>query len=250
VPTLAPIPEDALALARGARQVAVLSGAGVSAESGVPTFRDAQTGLWARFDPAQLAAPQAWHRDQQQVWAWYMWRHRLVRGVEPNDAHRAIARWERSAELTVITQNVDDLHERAGSTEVHHLHGSLFSFRCDTCGHPYEGEVQDVAEPVARLAPPLCPVCGSSVRPDVVWFGEYLPEGPWQRSMDAVRSCDLLLVVGTSGVVHPAAGLPALAREQGVPVIEVNPERTPLSAEADYSIRSSAAAALPALVPS
>lgn len=219
----------------------------MSAESGVPTFRDAQTGLWENFDAAALATPEAWEDDPATVWAWYQWRVGLVRRVQPNDGHLALARWGRSADLRIVTQNVDDLHERAGSPVLSHLHGSLFEPRCSRCDRPVDLP-EPPAEPVPRLEPPVCPVCGGAGRPGVVWFGEMLPQQPWIAATDAVRDADLLLVVGTSGVVYPAAGLPALARDHGVPVVEINPDETDLSDRVDEVWRTTAAVGLPALV--
>ncbi|MDT5009193.1 MAG: NAD-dependent deacetylase [Mycobacterium sp.] len=219
----------------------------MSAESGVATFRDAQTGLWETFDPEELATPQAWKRQPDVVWAWYLWRYHLVRSVEPNAGHYAVAEWQRHADVAVVTQNIDDLHERAGSKRVVHLHGSLFDFRCSRCGTPYHGEIPDMPEPVPALDPPRCE-CGGLVRPGVVWFGEPLPQGPWQEAVDAVAGADVVVVVGTSGIVYPAAGLPSAALAQGIPVIEVNPDVTPLSDTATISIRDTAAGALPGLL--
>ncbi len=228
-------------------RIAVLSGAGISAESGVPTFRDDENGLWARFDPYELSSTQGWSQHPERVWAWYLWRHHLVKRVDPNDGHRAVAAWQDYAEVTVVTQNVDDLHERAGNADVQHLHGSLFEFRCDSCGLTYDGELPDMPEPELTAEPPRC-VCAGLIRPDIVWFGEPLPEGPWAASVAAVRAADLLVVVGTSGMVYPAAGLPELALAQGTVVIEVNPEVTPLSDSVTVTIRESASTALPRLL--
>jgi NAD-dependent deacetylase len=231
-------------------RVAVLSGAGISAESGVPTFRDDENGLWARFDPYELSSTQGWQQHPERVWAWYLWRHHLVQRVEPNDGHRAVAGWRDHpgvTDVTVITQNVDNLHERAGSTAVHHLHGSLFEFRCDACGLRYTGPLPDVPEPVLELAPPVH-TCGGLIRPDIVWFGEPLPDTPWQAAVDAVSTADVVVVVGTSGLVYPAAGLPDLALSRGAVVVEVNPEPTPLSDSATVTIRESASTALPGLL--
>ncbi|WP_099023972.1 SIR2 family NAD-dependent protein deacylase [Mycolicibacterium palauense] len=229
-------------------RIAVLSGAGISAESGVPTFRDDKNGLWARFDPYELSSTQGWHSNPERVWAWYLWRHHLVREVAPNDGHRAVAAWQDYADVTVVTQNVDDLHERAGSTKVHHLHGSLFEFRCDACDSGYTGPLAAMPEPSLEVDPPQCG-CGGLIRPDIVWFGEQLPDGPWDASVEAVVSADLMIVVGTSAIVYPAAGLPELALSRGVPVVEVNPEPTPLSDRVTLCVRQSASSALPALLP-
>ena len=225
----------------------VLSGAGISAESGVPTFRDVETGLWAKVDPYEISSIEGWRRHPEKVWAWYLWRHYMMKSVQPNDAHRAVAAWEDYAEVHVVTQNVDDLHERGGSSRVYHLHGSLFAFKCDRCGTPYGGELPAMPEPVETVEPPRC-TCDGLIRPDVVWFGEDLPADAWEGSLDAVTAADVAVVVGTSAIVYPAAGLPELALANGIPVIEVNPERTPLSEHASISLRESAATALPNLL--
>lgn len=245
------VPAPVLEAARAPRRVTVVSGAGMSAESGVPTFRDAQTGLWERYAAEDLATPEAWERDRAFVWAWYLWRLGLVRRARPNAGHRAIADWARlpgAPELTVVTQNVDDLHERAGSSAVIHLHGTLARFRCERCSAAYDGVVEPLAEEVERLEPPVCEVCGSAVRPDVVWFGEMLPVEPWERAVEAAERCDLLLVVGTSGLVHPAAGLPFTALGSGATVVEINPVETAISDFVHHVWRATAAEALPALV--
>ncbi len=224
-----------------------MSGAGISAESGVPTFRDDKNGLWARFDPYELSSTDGWRDHPERVWAWYLWRHHLVLEVEPNAGHRAVAAWQDYADVTVVTQNVDDLHERAGSTVVHHLHGSLFEFRCDRCDSSYVGPLAPMPEPKLEAEVPVC-ACGGLIRPAIVWFGEQLPTRPWESSVDAVTGADLLVVVGTSGLVYPAAGLPELALSRGIPVVEVNPEPTPLSASATVTIQESASTALPTLL--
>lgn len=250
----AQIPAVLLSAARRAGRIAVLTGAGMSAESGVPTFRDAQTGWWARFDPAELATPQAWQRDPDLVWGWYLNRIRGVRAAQPNAGHRALARWGRRAPVDVVTQNVDDLHERAGSRVLAHLHGALTAFRCDSCATPFDGPVPGLppadgpAEVTDRMPPPRCAHCPGQIRPGVVWFGEALPPGAFDDAADAVRAADLVLVVGTSGLVFPASTLPDLAQAAGVPVVEINPEQTDLSRRAEASWRATAAVALPALV--
>jgi NAD-dependent deacetylase len=229
-------------------QVTVFSGAGISAESGVPTFRDVETGLWAKVDPYEISSAQGWHAHPDRVWAWYLWRHHMMSAVDPNNAHRAVAAWEDYADVHVVTQNVDNLHERAGSSQVHHVHGSLFEFHCDRCRSAYQGPVPDMPEPVESVDPPSCATCGGLIRPNVVWFGEPLPEDAWQQSVDAVVNADLVVVVGTSSVVYPAAGLPELAVANGIPVIEVNPEPTPLSSSATVRIREKAGSVLPGLL--
>lgn len=243
-------PEEVVRLARAARRVCVLTGAGMSAESGVPTFRDVQVGLWERFDPMELATPQAWQADPEQVWAWYAWRASLVRRSAPHAGHLAVASWQRrdAVELSVVTQNVDDLHERAGSDVLAHVHGSLFTLRCAVCSRPSDAAYPQVDGPVERLAPPTCPACGGLVRPAVVWFGEALPEEEFLAGLEAARAADLVLVVGTSGLVHPAATVPHLAGAAGVPVVEVNPRESAVSEAADHVWRATAGEALPALV--
>ena len=255
MPTPASEPLDAvLDLARDTRDVVVLTGAGMSVESGIPTFRDAQTGLWERHDPEELATIDAWERDPDFVWAWYRWRAKLIRDVQPNFGHRALADWADAerANLWIVTQNIDDLHERAGSSVLAHLHGSIFALRCSECDTPFdETDAPALAlpsDPVERLAPPRCPVCGAAVRPGVVWFGEELPHEPFAHAEAALERADLVLSVGTSGVVQPAAGLPYRALTRGVPVVEINPAETELSDDATLVWRAPAAAALPALV--
>ncbi|CRK49889.1 NAD-dependent protein deacylase [Rhodococcus sp. RD6.2] len=245
-------PDPALLdVVRSVERVTVFSGAGMSAESGVPTFRDALTGLWERFDPTELATPQAWEKDPALVWAWYEWRAALVRRVQPNAGHRAVAEWADTAEVTVLTQNVDDLHERAGSTVAAHLHGSLYAPRCCLCGLAADlddarfADLRD--EPAERITPPSCESCTAPVRPGAVWFGEELPADAWQASVDAVEHCDLMLVVGTSAVVYPAAELPLRALRAGATVVEINPEPTDLSSAVTHSWRATAAQALPVL---
>ena len=228
-------------------QVTVLSGAGISAESGVPTFRDDKNGLWARFDPYELSSVQGWERNPERVWGWYLWRHYLVSDVQPNDGHRAIAAWQDQADVTVVTQNVDDLHERAGSTRVHHVHGSLFEFRCARCDSSYTEPLPVMTEAAIEVEPPVCG-CGGLIRPDIVWFGEQLPQDTWRHAVEATEAADLMVVVGTSAIVYPAAGLAELALARGTAVIEVNPEPTPLTRNVTLSIRESASRALPGLL--
>ncbi|BCN43369.1 NAD-dependent deacylase [Prescottella equi] len=246
--TVSPVDPAILEAARAARKVVVFSGAGMSAESGIPTFRDAQTGLWERFSPEQLASPEAWERDRGLVWAWYQWRTGLVRRVQPNAGHRAVAEWARHTPVEIVTQNVDDLHERAGSKVAAHLHGSLFAPRCGDCGAPHPSDGGLDAEPTGPVAPPECTRCGGSVRPGAVWFGEALPTDAWERAENTVDECDLMVVVGTSGVVYPAAGLPLRAIGSGATVVEINPQATDLSPHVQYSWRTTAAEGLPALV--
>lgn len=251
------ITDDVAELTATASRVAVLSGAGISAESGVPTFREAQTGLWERFSAEDLATVEAFENDPALVWTWYRWRQSLIQTVEPNPGHRALADWQqnlrvRGGELSIATQNVDDLHERAGAEVLGHLHGSIFTHRCGECGAPAELPTPqyDGFEPPARSeSPPTCAECAAGMlRPNVVWFGEMLPSEAFEAASAAVRSADLVLVVGTSGIVQPAASLPLLALERGTPLVEVNPEPTGLTEVMDYSLRGSSGVLLPQLV--
>ncbi|CAM3663868.1 SIR2 family NAD-dependent protein deacylase [Smaragdicoccus niigatensis] len=239
------VPAELLERARAARSITVLTGAGMSAESGVPTFRDVQTGLWAKYDPMTLATPEAWREDPALVWAWYQRRCAMLLAVQPNAGHRALADWGQKADVRIVTQNVDDLHERAGSSGVVHVHGSLRTPRCDTC---WTVHTVEVVEPDSERVQPSSCECGGLVRPGVVWFGEALPEDAWNAAADAAASCDLMLVVGTSSIVYPAAGLPRIAMEFGVFVAEINPERTDLSRAVDVHWESTAATGLPRLL--
>ena len=227
----------------GARSVAILTGAGISAESGVPTFRDAQTGLWARFDPLQLATPTAFANHPKLVWDWYAWRRELVSRVVPNPAHHGLVDIERRVpDSLVITQNVDGLHRRAGSRNVVELHGNIGRVKCSR-----EGTVVERWDCVDDEVP-RCTACGALLRPDVVWFEEMLPPDALAAAEAMARRCDLMLVVGTSAEVYPAAALPSIATKSGALVIEINPNLTALSASADYVLRGQAGNVLPALV--
>ncbi len=237
--------DRAAALVREAEHVACLTGAGISAESGIPTFRDAQTGLWSRYNPEELASPQGFARDPGLVWRWYMWRLSLVEQARPNPGHLALAELARRVpRFTLITQNVDSLHEAAGSSQVIHLHGRLDRFRCHACGRSYTLQPADREAP----EPPTCPHCGGLIRPDVVWFGEPLPEDALRQAFQAARTCDCMLVVGTSGVVYPAAQIPQMARSHGAHLVVVNPQATPLDTLAQVCLRGPAGEVLPALV--
>ncbi|KPA92063.1 NAD-dependent protein deacetylase, SIR2 family [Pseudomonas asplenii] len=236
---------------RDARHVVVFTGAGVSAESGIPTFRDALTGLWSRFDPAALATAEAFRNDPALVWGWYEWRRSKVLAASPNPAHLAIAELARRVpRLTVITQNVDDLHERAGSRDVIHLHGSLHSPRCFACTRPYQGVSGPLAEPEEgrRVEPPRCHKCNGKIRPGVVWFGEALPAQAWRDALAAAGDCDLLFSIGTSGVVQPAAQIPQVARKQGAVVVHVNLQPESVEGENEFALVGQAADILPRLL--
>jgi NAD-dependent deacetylase len=229
---------------RNARSVAVLTGAGVSAESGVPTFRDALTGLWAKYDPRELATPEAFARNPKLVWDWYAARRAMVADVEPNPAHYAVAELERRVpDFLLATQNVDGLHQRAGSAKMVELHGNITRVKCSACG-----AFADTWGTSAPGEPPRCEKCNAYLRPDVVWFYELLPEAAQRAAEDAARRCDVLLVVGTSAEVYPAAELPEHALRHGARVVEVNPHATPLSARASDVLRGPAGVVLPALV--
>lgn len=227
---------------RASTRLVVLTGSGISAESGVPTFREAQTGLWARFDPQELATPEAFGRDPKLVWDWYAWRRKLVAEAHPNPGHLAIAQMQQLfADFTLVTQNVDGLHQRAGSRGVVELHGNIIRTKCSVEGT----EVEDYED---GESPPLCPSCGAPLRPDVVWFGEMLPHDTLGAASEAARRSDVLLSVGTSSLVYPAAALPFEALENGATVVEINPGETPLSPHADYALRGRAGEVLPRLI--
>jgi NAD-dependent deacetylase len=258
------IPESLIETLRGALRVVIFTGAGVSQESGIPTFRDRQTGLWANFDAAELATPAAFDRDPALVWGWYEWRRAAVRDAVPNAAHRAIAQLaSRVPELTLVTQNVDDLHERAGSPTVLHLHGRIARPYCENChrahavsdapsprgerhggeGHRGEGRRDEGR----RIEPPRCAACGARIRPGVVWFGESLPVAEWQAAQVAARRADLFFCVGTSSIVQPAASLTELAIEAGAVTVQVNPNSTGIEERVAFALRGPAGSVLPAL---
>jgi NAD-dependent deacetylase len=234
---------QAAAALRSARDVVVLTGAGVSKDSGLPTFREAQTGLWARYRPEDLATPEAFARHPDVVWRWYAWRRSLAAQAEPNAGHHAIAALQQrmlaaQRGFTLVTQNVDGLHARAGSTDVVELHGSIGRIICCACR-------REEPEPGAGEPPP-CAACGDRLRPDVVWFGELLPEAALARAAAAASSCDVFLSVGTSGLVYPAAGLVGVAQRGGARVIVVNPDDHVVPG--GLWLRGSASELLPALL--
>ena len=204
---------------RAAEHVCVLTGAGVSAESGIPTFREAQTGTWAQFSPQELATPDAFAAHPTRVWQWYAARRAMVRAAQPNPAHVALVTLaSRVAHCTLVTQNVDDLHERAGSRDIVRLHGSLMHARCSAgCAGSFAATDEQLADV------PTCPQCGALLRPDVVWFGETLPMPPFEAARNAAVACDVFISVGTSNIVEPAASLPWISATHGATVIVVNP---------------------------
>lgn len=229
----------------------VLTGAGMSAGSGIPTFRDALTGYWAQFNPADLASEDGFRANPARVWRWYAERRSGVRAAQPNDGHRALAEFARRhpGVLTLVTQNVDDLHQRAGNTDAIQLHGDILDERwLDACPRQQNGG--NVCDPQWARAgePPSCAECGNLLRPGVVWFGEDLPAGALWAAQEAAEHCALLLVVGTSGAVWPAAGLAGLARRRGAQVVIVNPAASEIDAEAHLVLRGTAAGMLPALL--
>ena len=226
---------------RDAQHVCVLTGAGISAESGVPTFREAQSGLWEKHNPLDLATPEAFLRDPVLIWRWYRWRRELVAKAVPNPGHIALVELATLVpRLTLVTQNVDGLHQRAGSSEVVEFHGNIFEDRCfaEDCAVDCDAE----------SAVPICPGCGSNVRPGVVWFGEAIPERALKQSFAAASDCDVFLSVGTSSLVFPAAGLADIANDSGAVVIEINPNPTGSAAGFDYAIAGKAGTVLPELI--
>jgi NAD-dependent deacetylase len=233
---------------RGARRVVALTGAGISAASGIPTFRDAPTGLWARFRPEELATADAFRRDPKLVWDWYEWRRGLVARAEPNAGHRALARVEALVpEFTLVTQNVDGLHARAGSRRVIELHGNIHRAKCFAEDRLVDDTVVERGV-LSPAGPPRCPACGGPLRPDVVWFGETLPPQALAAAEAAARDCDLLFSIGTSAAVFPAAQLPVTALRSGAMVVEINKDSTPLTGVATFSLLGQAGEILPRLL--
>lgn len=227
---------------RAVRRIVVLTGAGISAESGIPTFRG-RDGLWRNMDPSELFTPEALAGNPALVWEMYDELRTRIASAQPNAGHCALTALQQQRDTVLVTQNIDGLHQRAGSAGVLELHGSLWRLRCAACGDMQH----DTRAPLPAL-PPYCAQCGVVLRPDIVLFSEALPEQVLEAAWRAAAACDLLLVVGTSGVVYPAAALPSVARQAGAPVVEVNPRETALTREMSYVIRASAADALPWIV--
>lgn len=228
-----------------AQTVVAFTGAGVSAESGVPTFRG-NDGIWAKFKPAELANINAFMKNPELVWEWYKQRKQIIASVQPNPGHYALAGMESLfPECEVITQNIDNLHRRAGSTKVHELHGNIERNYCMKCGAQYSNE-----HVLSVVGAPRCTQakCGGQIRPDVVWFGELLPENEWKNAMRAAERADVFLSIGTSGVVHPAASIPPAAKQSGAFLVEINPEETPLTNSVDEFIQAPSGEVLPALL--
>ena len=225
---------------RDFKKIVFVTGAGISQESGIPTFRGNE-GLWRNYDPMKLATIDAFYENPKLVWEWYNDRRKNILCAQPNDGHKAIAELEKYAEVVVLTQNIDGLHQRGGSTKVLELHGSIIKIKCTVCDYnePIKSEISTV--------PPMCK-CGNILRPDVVWFGEGLPQDVWQEAMIHASQCDLMIIAGTSLVVSPANTLPLYAKQNSAFLLEINPESTDMSSEMNLAIRNSSAIALPKLV--
>ena len=232
--------ETLIEVLRDADRIAVLTGAGISAESGIPTFRD-KNGLWKKFRPEELATPTAFNQNPRLVWEWYDWRRGIIAQKEPNPGHKVLARWEKIfPALSLITQNIDGLHQKAGSRNILELHGNIWKLRCTE-----EGTITENYETPLKEIPPLCSGCGAILRPHVVWFGESLSSTILQKAFLLSSQCEVMFVVGTSAVVQPAASLPFEASEAGAKIVEINPDPTPLSPYIDFSFRGKAGEILP-----
>ena len=225
-----------------ATNIVVLTGAGISAESGIPTFRG-EEGLWQNYRPEELATPDAFWKDPKLVWEWYEWRRNIIKQVKPNPGHYALAELEsETMNFLLITQNVDGLHQMSGSRNILEMHGNLWQVRCTKCGHIEENH--DV--PMAEL-PPRCVKCGDIGRPNVVWFNEIIPMEVIDKSLKAIENCNVMLIVGTSGVVEPAASMGLVAKQTGKCVIEINLEQTPSSGLYDFNLNGKSGEILPLL---
>ena len=236
-------PDELIRFLRKAERVAALTGAGVSQESGLRTFRDAQTGLWSEYKPTELASPEAYERNPKLVWDWYAMRREKVGEVDPNPGHFALVDMAHHIpDFSLITQNVDNLHRKAGSPHVIELHGNLGRVKCSSCGQQAEGW-DDADDNI-----PQCEGCGGLLRPDVVWFGESLPRAELESAVGAARACQVFFSIGTSGMVQPAASLAYAARNRGAVVVEVNAEPTPLTQKVDFALHGKSGEILPALV--
>jgi len=244
------IPEELVDKLQVAKSVAVLTGAGISAESGIPTFREAQTGLWAQYNPEELATPRAFQRDPHLVWDWYQWRRGLISNANPNPGHIALRDMEiylekQGKQFTLITQNVDDLHQRAGSKNILALHGKILQEKCFECAKTHQGSFQRTPK---NPEIPRCQSCGGMLRPDVVWFGEGLPPDTIRHAWVAAENCDVFFSIGTSALVQPAASLPIIAIQNGAFLVEINPTKTPLTSQTALSLQGPAGQILPELI--
>jgi len=225
---------------KDSRKIVFVTGAGISQESGIPTFRG-KDGYWRRYDPMKLASIDAFYDDPKLVWEWYEDRRKNILSVKPNEGHFAISQMEEFKDVVVLTQNIDGLHQRSGSTNVLELHGSIIRIKCTVC------DFTDNITENFELLPPKCE-CGNMLRPDVVWFGEALPQDVWKNAMKEASTCDIMIIAGTSLVVSPANTLPVYAKQNGVTLIEVNPEKTVMSNDMDLSIQATSANALPRII--
>ena len=225
---------------KDAKKIVFVTGAGISQESGIPTFRGTD-GLWRKYDPMKLATIDAFYDDPKLVWEWYEDRRKNILAAKPNPGHQAIAELEKYKDVVVLTQNIDGLHQRAGSTKVLELHGSIIRIKCTVCD--FKGDIESRFDEL----PPKCK-CGNILRPDVVWFGESLPQDIWQEAIIQANSCDIMIIAGTSLVVSPANTLPIYARQNNAILIEVNPEETVMSQDMQLSLKTTSANALPKLI--
>ena len=226
---------------KDANKIVFVTGAGISQESGIPTFRG-NDGLWRKYDPMQLATIDAFYDNPKLVWEWYEDRRKNILNAKPNPGHFAIAELEKFKDVVVLTQNIDGLHQRAGSSHVLELHGSIIRIKCTVC------EFEDDIPSSFENLPPKCIKCNNILRPDVVWFGESLPQKVWNQAIIEASSCEIMIVAGTSLVVSPANTLPVYAKENNATLIEVNPEQTQMSSEMDISLRTTSAQALPSII--
>ena len=243
--------EQAVDVLQKAKKVVFFTGAGISADSGIPTYGEKLSGVWAGYDPRDLETAKAFRENSALVWGWYLWRRLRVAQAEPNAAHLAVARMADSQrQVSVITQNIDDLHERAGSLDVVHLHGSLVMPKCFACHRSAVAPPDQSAVPDngALIEPPRCLRCNGKMRPAVVWYGEHLPPQAWKAAVLLVKDCDLLISVGTSGIVMPAAGLPDLALASGASVIHVNKADVSMGGQKEFMLVGAAAEVLPMLL--
>jgi len=225
---------------KDSRKIVFVTGAGISQESGIPTFRG-KDGYWRKYDPMKLASIDAFYDDPKLVWEWYEDRRKNILSVKPNEGHFAISQMEEFKDVVILTQNIDGLHQRSGSTNVLELHGSIIRIKCTVCDF-----LDNITENFESL-PPKCK-CGSMLRPDVVWFGEPLPQNIWQSAIKEASICDVMIIVGTSLVVSPANTLPVYAKQNGAILIEVNPEKTVMSNDMTLSIQATSVGVLPKML--